>query len=160
VEPVARTPTSPWDYAALSAGYGSLLTALLVASRDRGGADRGPISQAEIPAIGLATFQLSKLLTKEKVESWVREPFVQEEPDGERRPKGTGMRYAIGELLTCSRCTGAWAALAVTSLRVLRPREAQVVTTVLAGAAINDWLQAGFTRLCAEATVAQSRAEG
>jgi hypothetical protein len=152
VDPVSRTPTSLKDYATLSATYGTLLGSLLAASRGR-----PPVPQAELPALGLATFQLSKLLTKEKVESWVREPFVEEEPDGERHPKGEGLRYAVGELLTCSRCAGAWSSLALTSLRVLRPREGRIVTTVLASAAVNDWLQAGFTRLTAEADVSAAR---
>src|ERR1700712_2684473 len=33
VDPVSRTPTKPIDYAALSAGYGALTGALLIAAR-------------------------------------------------------------------------------------------------------------------------------
>jgi hypothetical protein len=40
-------------------------------------------------------------------------------------------------------------------MRLLRPREAQVVLPVLALAAANDWLQTGFTTLCAEANAVQ-----
>jgi hypothetical protein len=46
----------------------------------------------------------------------VREPFVDEHPDG-RRPKGTGPRYAVGELLTCTRYVGVWSALGLTAVR-------------------------------------------
>jgi hypothetical protein len=156
VDPVSRTPTKPIDYAALSAGYGALTGALLVATRSRGGA--APIRSAELPVMGLATFALAKLVAKEKVDSWVREPFLEERPDGERRPKGRRMRYAVGELLSCTRCVGSWSALGLVGLRMLRPREAQVVLPVLALAAANDWLQSGFTALCAEANDAQQRA--
>ena len=62
----------------------------------------------------------------------MREPFVEETPHGERRPKGRRLRYAVGELLTCTRCVGAWSSLALVGLRVTRPREATVVTPVLA----------------------------
>ncbi|HYF27078.1 MAG TPA: DUF1360 domain-containing protein [Baekduia sp.] len=153
---MSRTPTHPTDYAALSAGYGALLGAVLVASRDKG---REPVRGAELPALGLATFALAKLVAKEKVESWVREPFVEETEDGDRRPKGEGLRYAVGELLTCTRCVGGWSALGIVGLRAMRPREARVVTSVLAASAINDWLQAGFTRLCAQADVAERQAQ-
>ena len=146
MDPVSRTPTRPTDYAALSAGYGALLGALLVAVRDHG---EEPLTQEDLPVLGLATFALSKLLTKEKVESWVRQPFLEETPDGDRRPKGRGLRYATGELLSCSRCMGSWSALGLVALRTLRPREARIVTAVLATSAVNDWLQAGFSRLCA-----------
>ena len=36
----------------------------------------------------LATFALAKLVAKEKVDAWVREPFVEERPDGGVAPKG------------------------------------------------------------------------
>jgi hypothetical protein len=152
VDPVSRTPTTQLDYAALSAGYGALVSALVVASRD-GGAD--PIRPVELPQLGLATFALAKLVSKEKVDSWMRQPFLDERPDGERRPKGEGLRYAIGELLSCTRCMGTWSALGLVGLRLLRPREARVVLPLLAASATNDWLQAGFTRLSAAANVAQ-----
>jgi hypothetical protein len=142
---VHETPTEPIDYAALTAVYGSLLGALLVAARDRGDT---AVRSEELPAIGLATFALSKLLAREKIDTWVREPFV----DGEtRRPKGRRLRYAVGELLTCSRCLGAWSSLGLVALRLTRPREAHVITSVLATSALNDFLQAGFSALAAQA---------
>ena len=154
---VAQTPTKPIDYAALSAGYGSLLGALLVASRDKGDE---PVGAADILPLGVATFALSKLIAREKVESWVREPFVEETPDGGRRPRGSRLRYAVGELLTCTRCTGAWTGLALTALRVTRPREARVVTAVLGASAVNDFMQSGFSWLCAEANTTARAEEG
>jgi hypothetical protein len=155
MRPVEETPTTPVDYAALSAGYGALLGALVLGAREQ--AD--PVVRQEIPALGLATFALSKLIAKEKVETWMREPFVEETPQG-RRPKGTGMRYAIGELLSCTRCVGAWSSLGLVALRVTRPREARVVTAVLATSALNDFLQTGFTWACARANERSVRSPG
>jgi Protein of unknown function (DUF1360) len=153
MEPVSRTPTKPIDYAALSAGYGALTGAVVVAARGKRAA---PIATVELPALGLATFALAKLVAKEKVDSWVREPFVEETPDGRRRPKGRRLRYAVGELLSCTRCVGSWSALGLVGMRMLRPREAQVVIPMLALAGANDFLQSGFTALCAHAnTTAQ-----
>jgi hypothetical protein len=140
-------PVSTTDYAALSAGWGALLGAVLVAARDKGDE---PVRSSEVLPLGLAAFALSKLVAKEKVDAWVREPFVEEHPEG-RRPKGTGVRYALGEMLTCTRCVGVWSALGLTALRVTRPREARVVNAVLGASAINDVAHAGFTWLCARA---------
>jgi hypothetical protein len=155
VDPVEKTPTKPVDYAVLTSGYAALAGAVLLAARDQGD---DPVHPAEILPLGVATFALSKMIAKEKVESWVREPFVEELPSGERRPKGRRLRYAVGELLTCSRCVGAWSSLALVGLRLSRPREARVVTALLGTCAVNDFLQAGFTRMCAEANVAQKEA--
>jgi uncharacterized protein DUF1360 len=142
---MASPPTRPADYAAISAGWSALLGAVLVAARDKGDE---PVRGADIVPIGMATFALSKLLAKEKVDVWMREPFVEERPDGRRRPKGTGLRYAVGELMTCTRCVGIWSALGLTALRVTRPREARVVNAVLGASAVNDVAQAGFAWLC------------
>ncbi|MCW2989962.1 MAG: hypothetical protein JWM73_556 [Solirubrobacterales bacterium] len=156
MDPVAKTPTKPVDYAVLSSGYAALAGAVLLAARDHGDE---PVSAAEILPLGVATFALSKLIAKEKVESWVREPFVEELPGGERRPKGRRLRYAVGELLTCTRCVGAWSSLGLVGLRVARPREARLVTAVLGASAVNDFLQTGFTRMCAQANLAQQQAD-
>lgn len=145
MRPVEETPTKPIDYATLTATYGSLLGTVVLAGRQRGSR---PLSAGELPTLGLAAFALSKLVAKEKVETWMREPFVDERS---RRPKGRRLRYAVGELLTCTRCLGAWSSLGLVALRVVRPDEARVVSTVLATSAINDFLQAGFSAVCSAA---------
>ncbi len=150
MDPVERTPTEPADYAVLSAIYGALLAGTAVSARGR-----GLIPTGELPALAAASFALSKLVVHEKVESWVRRPFVDER---RRKPKGRRLRYAIGELLTCTRCTGAWSALGLVALRSHAPAAGRTVTAVLAASAGNDMLQATFTYLCAHATAEQRKA--
>jgi hypothetical protein len=153
MDPIDRTPTEAADYAALSAIYGALLAGTAVTARGR-----APIPHAELPALAAASFALSKLVVHEKVESWIRQPFVEENgPDG-RRPKGRRLRYAVGELLTCTRCTGAWSALGLVALRLHAPRAGQTVSTVLAASAGNDLMQATFSWLCAHSKVQEKRA--
>jgi hypothetical protein len=112
-----ESPTEASDYAAINAVWAGLLGGVLLSSREA----EAP-SGAELPVLSLATFALSKAIAKEKVGSWVREPVVDHStPD--LKPKGRGLRYAVGELLTCSRCLGTWGSLGLVGLRVLRPRE-------------------------------------
>jgi hypothetical protein len=151
VRPVAQTPTEPTDYAALTTVYAALLGAAAVSARGR-----EPVPRGEVPVLAAATFALSKLIVHEKVESWLREPFVDEE---KRRPKGRRLRYAVGELLTCTRCTGAWGALALTALRLHAPATGRTVATVLAASAGSDMLQVGFSWLCAGANTRRDEAE-
>jgi Protein of unknown function (DUF1360) len=155
METVAETPTEPVDYAAISATYGALLATLVLAVRDRGDEIVHP---AEIVPLGAAAFALTKVVSREKVETWVRQPFVDERPAGQR-PKGRRLRYAVGELLTCTRCLGAWSALGLTALRVTRPRESRVVTTALATSALNDFLFAAFAWVCAASDATEKRAQ-
>jgi len=151
VRPVTQTPTEATDYAILSATYGALLAGTAVSARHR-----EAIPRAELPALAAATFTLSKLIVHEKVETWIRQPFIEEE---QGRPKGRRLRYAIGELLSCTRCTGAWSALALIGLRLHAPATGRTVATVLASSAGNDFLHAGFSWLCARATTQQHDAE-
>ena len=150
MDPVSETPTEPVDYAAINAVWGALATGLLLATRE----DAPPAR--ELPVFGLATFAITKALAKEKVGTWVREPLVHEH---DRQPKGRRLRYAAGELLTCTRCLGTWSSLGLMALRVARPREGRILASVLATAALNDWLQSGFTLLCNRANVVGRKAE-
>ena len=94
-----------------------------------------------------ATFSISKIVAREKVGSWVREPFV-DDPVGRKRPRGGRVQRALGELVTCSRCVGAWTALGLVGLRLAHPRTGRTVTAVFAVAGLNDFMQAGFRGLC------------
>jgi hypothetical protein len=139
-------PAEPADYAAINAVYGALMTALVLTTRER--AREEPISGRELLPIAAATFALSKVIAREKIGSWVREPFV-EDPVGARRPRGRRLQRAVGELVTCTRCIGAWSALGVVGLRLASPESGRIVTNVLAASAANDWMQAGFKLLTA-----------
>ena len=152
MKPVDQTPTEAADYAALSALYGALLAALACSARDR-----EPIPRAELVPISAATFALSKLIVHEKIETWLRQPFVDEGANG-KRPRGRRLRYAIGELLNCTRCMGAWTGLGLVALRLHSPSAGRTATTVLAASAGNDVLQSAFSLLCARATAAQEQA--
>ena len=144
--------TRPVDYAAINAVWISLAAALVASTRGR--ASRDPITNAELIPLAAATFAVSKAVARERIGSWVREPFVEE---GDQRPKGNRIRRAVGELVTCTRCVGAWSALAVVSLRVAEPTSGRTVTNVLAASAMNDWLQAGFKWLTAETNLTERR---
>ena len=140
-------PTEPSDYAALNAVYGILLAGVVLATRDRG-AREDPITGPELIPLSAATFALAKVIAREKIGTWMREPFVEDEPADGQRPTGHGIRRAIGELVTCTRCVGAWSALGVVGLRVASPTTGRTVANVLAASAANDFLQAGFRWLC------------
>lgn len=143
-------PTQPRDYGAINVVWSALVAGLLAATRSRG---REAPPASELPMLGLATFALTKAVSKEKVGSWVRSAVVDRE-SGEERPTGSGLRFVAGELLTCPRCLGAWTSVAIVGLRVISPREGRIVASLLATSAINDGLQASFSYLCTRSNVA------
>ena len=148
----ADRPTEPIDYAKLNAIYGVLLVGVLAATRER--ARDEPIENRELVPLALATFALAKVVAREKIGTWMREPFVEVE-NGTRRPRGTRLRRAVGELVTCTRCVGAWSALAVVGLRAADPATGRTVANILAASAANDWLQAGFKWLTTETNLTE-----
>lgn len=159
MRPLHETPAEPLDYALLNAAYGGLLATLAFAAGRRA-PETEPLTQSELVPLGMATFALSRTIVHEKIETWLRRPFVEEEATDDRRPRGRRLRYVVGELVTCTRCTGTWAALALTALRLTRPAAGRTVIAVLASAGANDFLQAGFTGLCATADRRESADAG
>ena len=103
--------------------------------------------------LSAAAFKASRTLARDEVGSFLREPFVEGQAhEGGEDPVETGdMRQAIGELVTCSRCVGTWAATGLAVSQILAPRAGRLLTWSLAAAGANDWLQAGFTALTAKA---------
>lgn len=140
--------TEPVDYALINGVYAVLFAGVVYATRERARED--PIRLHELVPLSAATFALAKVVAKEKVGTWVREPFV-EHVEGEPKPEGRRLRRALGELVTCTRCVGAWSALGIVGLRLANPEAGRSVATVLAVSAANDWLQAGFKALCERA---------
>ena len=112
-----------------------------------------PGTALELAALAAATFKVSRTLTRERVGSFVRQPFVEGDADtGENeRPAGTGLQRAVGELVTCPRCLGTWSAAALASTQMLSPRFGRLLTWSLGASAANDFLQASFVALCAKA---------
>ncbi len=117
--------------------------------------DRNPACQTPLDFVVLsaASFKAARTLASDEVASFLREPFVDGRAyEGGEEPVHTGdVRQAIGELVTCSRCGGTWAAAALASTQILAPRFGRLLTWSLAAAGANDWLQAGFSALTAKA---------
>ena len=105
----------------------------------------------DLVVLSAASFKLARTLARDEVTSFIREPFVQGEAhSGEtEEPVEGGMHQAIGELITCSRCVGTWAAAGLAVTQILAPRFGRLLTWSLAAAGANDFLQAGFSALTA-----------
>jgi uncharacterized protein DUF1360 len=113
--------------------------------------DRDPQCQTalDLTVLAAASFKAARTLARDEVTSFIRDPFVRGRAhEGAEDPVETGdFHQAIGELVTCSRCVGTWAAAALATTQVLAPRFGRLLTWSLAAAGLNDFLQAGFARL-------------
>jgi uncharacterized protein DUF1360 len=146
-QPVARPPYEA--YATITAVFvGGIAVAGGLARLL--GRDPREHSWLDLAALSAASFKVARTIARDEVTSFIREPFVEGDAHGgeDERPVQTGgMEQAIGELVTCSRCVGTWAAASLATTQVLAPRFGRLLTWTLAGAGINDFLQAGFAAL-------------
>ena len=104
---------------------------------------------------GAASFALSKVIARERIGTWVREPFVDEE-HGRRtaaRHAAASRRRRAPHLYALRRRVER---LGLVGLRLTSPATGRVVNDVLAVSAMNDWLQTSFKLLCAKANDAAS----
>jgi hypothetical protein len=145
----APTETPPYEsYAAIAGVFFGGLAAVAAFSR------RSPPGSAiDLVALSAATFKVSRTLTRERVGSFIRQPFVEGDANSgeDERPAGTGLQRAIGELVTCPRCLGTWSAAGLASAQMLSPRFGRLLTWSLGASAANDFLHAAFVALCAKA---------
>ena len=144
----AEPPPPYRSYAAIAGTFAGGLTAAGVLGRLL---DRDPECQTALDLVVLsaATFKAARTLARDEVTSFLREPFVRGHAhEGGEDPVETGdLQQAIGELVTCSRCVGTWAAAGLAATQVLAPRFGRLLTWSLAAAGANDFLQAGFAAL-------------
>lgn len=124
--------------------------AAAVAAAKRSGRDLPQRVQAgDVALIGTASYQLSRLVAKKKITAFVRAPFTELEGKGgpaelEEKPRGSGLRRAVGELLVCPYCLGLWASGGFHAGLLFAPRATRFSASVLSAMAISDFLQVAY----------------
>lgn len=130
--------------------YGAMAGGLGVAVRRKGLPERIPLG--DLLLVGVATAKLSRLLSRDRVTSPLRAPVTEFEDFGnasevEESPRGTGMRLALGELVTCPYCLAQWVGTGLLGGLLLKPRETRLVAGLFAMLAVNDAVQVGHEHL-------------
>ncbi len=100
----------------------------------------------DVIATGIATSRLARIATRDRVTMALRAPFAEYERSagaGEvsERPRGHGLRRAIGTLLTCPFCAEPWIATASLGALAVRPRATRFVQAILVSVTLADFVQ-------------------
>lgn len=91
-----------------------------------------------------ASFRLTRLVVHDKITAFLRRPFIDEitiEEEGGpvtySKIKGKGIQYFIGELLSCTWCSGMWCTALLLLVYILFPIVGELIIILLsiAGAA-------------------------
>jgi hypothetical protein len=107
------------------------------------------LEPADLALLAVATHKIARLLTKDPVTSPLRAPFTRfEGTSGEAElaesVPGTGLRKALGELVTCPFCLGHWAATGLAYGFILAPRATRWTCSVFTALTAADFLQFAY----------------
>ncbi len=140
------------SYAAITAAHvGMVGVAIAVAARKGRLPER--LGPADLALGAVATFKLSRLISRGTVTSPLRAPFTEyagpsDQPaELDEEVRGSGWRHAIGELLTCPFCISHWISTAYCLGLCSAPRATRTVASILAVDAGADALQFANAKL-------------
>jgi Protein of unknown function (DUF1360) len=136
-------------YATFAAVFHGAMAGAVAAAKRSGRDLPDRVDTRDVALIGTASYQLSRLISKKKVTAFVRAPFTELEGKGgpaelEERPRGSGARRALGELLVCPYCLGLWASGAFHAGLLFAPRATRFSASVLTAMSISDFLQIAY----------------
>lgn len=145
--PQERPPLAA--YATFATVFHGAMAAAVAAAKRSGRDLPQRVEPSDVVLIGTASYQLSRLITKKKVTAFVRAPFTELEGKGgpaelEEKPRGTGLRRAVGELLVCPYCLGLWASGGFHVGLLFAPRATRFTASVLTAMSISDFLQVAY----------------
>jgi hypothetical protein len=133
-------------YALLTAVFNGGVAAYALQQRRSRGRLTRRIGPGDLALLGAATYKLSRIITKDRVTSFLRSPFTRYAGEAgpsevSEEPRGRGVRRAVGELVVCPYCVGQWVATALVASYVREPEATRTVASVFAVVAAADFLQ-------------------
>jgi hypothetical protein len=146
-EPDKRPPFG--TYAVFTAIFNAAFAGALLGAKRSGRELPDTVRAGDVVLIGTASHKVSRLIAKDKITAFLRAPFTEYEGRGgpaevEERPRGHGVRRAVGELLICPYCLGMWASGAFHVGLVYAPRATRLVASTFTALTISDFLQIGY----------------
>lgn len=136
----------------IMAGYGAVATGLsaFLAASGRRLPDR--LSWSDLALLAVATHKASRQLAKDPVTSPLRAPFTRysgtsAEAELHEEVRGSGMRKALGELVSCPFCLGQWVATTGVFGLIVVPRATRAIASVFAVLTASDMLQYAYAKL-------------
>ena len=144
------------SYAAVAGLFNLIFALFLLIARKTGRPIPERMETRDIALLGVATHKLSLLLAQDAVTSPLRAPFTelqekQSPKNVDEKPRGTGLRRSLGELVTCKFCVGQWVASFFTYGLVFAPAVTRLVASIFAIVALSDHLHQTYKALTTRA---------
>jgi hypothetical protein len=135
-------------YAALVGVYEAAVAVRVVALRRRN-RPLPDVRPVDVLLVGVATHKLARRMSKDSVTSPLRAPFTRYEgvagpAELREGARGSGIRKAVGELVSCPFCLSQWVATGFTFGLLVAPRATRWAASVFASLALADFLQIAY----------------
>jgi hypothetical protein len=145
----ADDPPPFGGYAFMTAVFLTAFGSAMGAARASGRELPERISTQDVVLVGVASHKLSRLISKDRITSFVRAPFTEFQQHAghaevDEQPRGRGLRRSLGELLTCPYCLAQWVTAGFAVGLVYAPRGTRLLATVYTAEAISDFLQLAY----------------
>jgi len=139
-------------YVSTMSTYAALTGAAALVTRWRGVRLPSSVPVADVALLGVATYRISRLLTKEAIASPLRARYtryVDRSGPGElqEEPRGSGRAHAIGELVTCPFCMAQWVATGLVFAYLWHPRLTRWGAATMSAVAASNLLQFVHSRV-------------
>lgn len=105
------------------------------------------LSPFDLVLLGLATFRLGRLVSYDLITEPIRQAFTRTVKDitgvgSTVRPRGEGVRRAIGQLISCPICAGTWIAAFLVYALALFPKPTYVFLGMMAAIGLAELMHA------------------
>lgn len=139
------------SYGVLMATFSSLAAGFAVWFRRSGRELPDAMSGRDLALLTVASHKAARLIAKDRVTSTVRAPFTRYSGDAgpgevDEKPRGRGLRRAIGELLVCPYCLSMWITVAFIAGLIVAPRPTRWIASVFVALTGADTLQIAYAK--------------
>jgi len=115
------------------------------------------MSTADVALLGITTHKIARIVTRGEVTNFLRAPFTEYEGQANlnevnQKPRGEGLQRAMGELMACPLCIGAWIAGGLRCGLAFAPRFTRAIEVTFAGLTISDLLQVVYAKAIEQAS--------
>lgn len=142
-------------YLALMGGFAGLFAA--TARRSGRGGRELELGALDITLLGLATYRTGRVIAFDQVTEPLRAPFTRE-TDGGVEPEGSGVRAAVGELLSCPTCIATWIGAGLVLGLRLAPAPTRTYLAFMSASGLAEMLDYATEALDSSQSAAQARA--
>jgi hypothetical protein len=138
---VPESQPRPLGYYALLIGLYNALYGLFLLIYRRKDRSLQEIGGLDLAMLGMATLRISKVISEDEITAVLRKPLIEVDAQG-RRPRGHGLRWALGKLVLCPTCTGTWVAALLTYALHLFPWATRPLLAIMSASGAEQFADA------------------